>query len=176
MPLAKTNLTMTVITMVLAVILLLPLTIAYFANVISHALDVFNHRIPQVYLIDLDTYGNLTFMNLVLTSIVNPRKLVVIAHTTSDHLILSDEGSILSILLVIGGYADIVYVNGSYRIGLSKYYARLLGIRVEVIEYYTCYPTTLTYIVESSAYKRLETVKLYAIVEKLGRNDDLKRH
>ncbi len=172
----KASLIVVAVAAALTAMLLLPLVMAYLVNVVSYTLSILNYRVSQIYLIDIDTHGNLTFVNLVLTSIVNPRKLMIIAHTTSDYLVLSSKNSILSMLLVIGGYADIIYVNGSPRIGLNKYYAKLLGIRARITEYYTCYPTTLAYIIESSTYKRLKTVELYAVIEKLSRNDDLKRH
>ena len=158
-----------VLTVALAIILLLPLTLAYLVNVTSHVLGVVGYRVQQVYLVDYESHRNLTYMNLLITSITSPRKLVVIAHTTSNHIVLSDNISILQILLVIGGYADVIYVNGTPRIGLSKYYARLLGIKAEVLEYYTCYPTTLTYVIESSTYKKLGMVELYTVLDKLNR-------
>ncbi len=100
-------------------------------------------HVDKVFLDDLEEH-NVTLLNVLCLSLLHVGNLTIVAHTSNDTLVLSDEyNPIIHFPLIISGLSTIVYVDGEFRLGLRKDIIRRLGIVTDRLEYYTCFPGVL---------------------------------
>lgn len=93
---------------------------------------------------DVDGKGNLTLASLVMLAFLKPRKLVLIAHTTNETIVLSEDfNSLIHFPLILSGLASPAMVDDEYRLSVKPLLIKLLGIEAELLEYYTCNPRVL---------------------------------